>query len=50
MRIGLDARKIRDFGIGTYIKNLIRYLPEFDSENEYVIFHYRTAGDIELNF
>jgi glycosyltransferase involved in cell wall biosynthesis len=40
MKIGIDARKIRDFGIGTHIKNLIRYIPEFDRENEYVIFHY----------
>ena len=46
MRIGLDARKIQDFGIGTYIKNLIRYLPQFDSENEYVIFHYPEDADI----
>lgn len=40
MRIGIDARKIRDFGIGRYISNLVRYLPEADAENEYVIFHY----------
>jgi hypothetical protein len=40
MRIGIDARKIKDFGVGKYIENLIRYIPEFDQENEYVIFHY----------
>lgn len=40
MKIGIDARKIRDFGIGTHIENLIRYIPEFDTENEYIIFHY----------
>lgn len=40
MKIGIDARKILDFGIGTHIKNLIRYIPEFDPENEYFIFHY----------
>ncbi len=39
MKIGIDARKIRDFGIGTHIENLIRYIPEFDRENEYLIFH-----------
>ncbi len=40
MRIGIDARKIRDFGIGTHIENLIRYIPEFDTKNEYFIFYY----------
>ena len=40
MRIGIDARKIRDFGIGTHIRNLIAHLPEFDRDNEYFIFHY----------
>lgn len=39
MKIGIDARKIRDFGIGTYIKNLIRYIPACDELNQYVIFH-----------
>ena len=45
MKIGIDARKIRDFGIGTYIENLIRYIPQFDTENEYVIFHYPEDKD-----
>jgi len=40
MRIGIDARKIRDFGIGNYLKYLLTYLPEWDAANEYVIFHY----------
>ena len=56
MRIGLDARKLRDFGIGTYIENLLTYIPEFDSDNEYIIFHYpededfipRTGSNITL--
>jgi len=45
MKIGIDARKIRDFGIGTHIENLIRYIPEFDTENEYYIFHYPADKD-----
>ena len=45
MKIGIDARKIRDFGIGTHIENLIRYIPEFDTENEYIIFHYPEDSD-----
>lgn len=35
--IGLDARKIQDFGIGTYIRNLVRALAEIDRENRYVL-------------
>jgi len=36
--IGIDARKIDDFGIGTYIRNLVRGLGELDQENQYVLF------------
>ncbi|HEX6902651.1 MAG TPA: glycosyltransferase family 1 protein [Thermoanaerobaculia bacterium] len=35
--IGIDARKIQDFGIGTYVRNLIRSLAALDSENRYVL-------------
>lgn len=28
MRIGIDCRKIRDFGIGTYIRGLLREMPQ----------------------
>jgi glycosyltransferase involved in cell wall biosynthesis len=35
--IGIDARKIQDFGIGTYVRNLIRSLSALDSENRYVL-------------
>lgn len=41
--IGIDARKIQDFGIGTYIRQLIFALAEIDRENNYVVF-YRTAS------
>jgi glycosyltransferase involved in cell wall biosynthesis len=37
MRIVLDARHIRDFGVGTYIRNLVRGLAAADSGNEYVL-------------
>jgi glycosyltransferase involved in cell wall biosynthesis len=30
-KIGLDARKLQDFGIGTYVRNLIRALAEIDT-------------------
>ena len=37
MRIGIDARKLHDFGIGTYIRNLLRHLARIDSQTEFVI-------------
>ena len=37
MRIGIDARKLHDFGIGTYIRNLLRHLSRLDHDTEYVI-------------
>jgi len=36
--IAIDARKLSDFGIGTYIRNLIVALSELDEENQYVLF------------
>lgn len=36
--IAIDARKLSDFGIGTYIRNLITALSELDPENQYVLF------------
>ncbi len=36
-RIAIDARKIRDFGIGTYIRNLTRGLAALDRENHYLM-------------
>lgn len=36
--IAIDARKLADFGIGTYIRNLIAALGEIDEENRYVLF------------
>ena len=37
MRIAIDARKLHDFGIGTYIRNLLKYLARLDRETEYVL-------------
>ena len=37
MRIGIDARKLHDFGIGTYIRNLLRHLARMDDRTEYVV-------------
>ena len=52
MRVAIDARKLHDFGIGTYIRNLLRHLARIDRENEYVLLCHepdmgvaRTLGD-----
>jgi glycosyltransferase involved in cell wall biosynthesis len=37
MRIGIDARKLHDFGIGTYLQNLLRELVRLDDDAEYVV-------------
>jgi glycosyltransferase involved in cell wall biosynthesis len=37
VRIGIDARKLHDFGIGTYIRNLLRQLARIDRETEFVV-------------
>ena len=37
MRIGIDARKLHDFGIGTYIRNLLRQLARLDRDTEFVV-------------
>ena len=37
MRIAIDARKLHDFGIGTYIRNLLKHLALIDRETEYVL-------------
>jgi glycosyltransferase involved in cell wall biosynthesis len=37
VRIGIDARKLHDFGIGTYIRNLLRQLSRLDHDTEFVL-------------
>ncbi|HWR51350.1 MAG TPA: glycosyltransferase family 1 protein [Bryobacteraceae bacterium] len=41
LRIAFDARRIRDFGVGTYIRNLIHALAAIDRENEYRLIAHR---------
>ena len=38
VRIGIDVRKLHDFGIGTYIRNLLKQLARLDQDTEYVLF------------
>lgn len=44
MRIGIDARKIADFGIGTYIRGLLGGLVALGTNDEYVAFAPRDAA------
>lgn len=37
MKIAIDIRRIEDFGVGTYIRNLIKTLASRDFENEYIL-------------
>lgn len=37
MRIALDIRKINEFGIGTYIRNLVLNLAQIDTESRYFL-------------
>jgi len=37
LRIVLDARRVRDFGIGTYIRGLVNALAVLDQTNEYIL-------------
>jgi glycosyltransferase involved in cell wall biosynthesis len=37
VRVAIDARKLHDFGIGTYIRNLLRQLARTDCRTEYVL-------------
>jgi glycosyltransferase involved in cell wall biosynthesis len=45
MRVAIDARKLHDFGIGTYTQNLLRHLARLDGGTEYVLLcHERDLG------
>lgn len=46
MRIAIDARKLRDYGIGTYIRNLVRNLARIDRTTDYVLIV--QPSDIEI--
>jgi glycosyltransferase involved in cell wall biosynthesis len=46
MRVAIDARKLHDFGIGTYIRNLLRQLARIDRETDYVLLTPPTDLDV----
>ena len=37
MRIAIDIRKLHDYGIGTYLRNLLRQLARLDGDTEFVL-------------
>jgi glycosyltransferase involved in cell wall biosynthesis len=54
MRIAIDARKLHDFGIGTYIRNVLRGLARLDQQTEYIVLcrpeDVEVAGELGPNF
>jgi alpha-1,3-rhamnosyl/mannosyltransferase len=46
MKVGIDARKAADFGIGTYIRSISALLAEQNPDWEWVLFH--LPGDEDL--
>jgi len=54
MRIAIDIRKINEFGVGTYIWNLVRNLAVIDGLNEYLLLgskrNFHELGPLPRNF
>lgn len=54
LRIVFDARHIKDFGVGTYIRNLTAALAKIDRKNHYTLIIHRDdtpeLGDLPPNF
>lgn len=54
LKIAIDVRKWRDYGIGTYVRNLVRHLAQLDTETSYLLFcnpaDEATLRDMAANF
>jgi glycosyltransferase involved in cell wall biosynthesis len=54
VKIGFDIRHITDFGVGTYIRNILRGLVRLDHENQYILIgdpeRAHEIGDLPENF
>ena len=54
MRVAIDIRKINEFGVGTYIWNLVRNLAAIDGRNEYLLIgshrNIHELGPLPANF
>jgi glycosyltransferase involved in cell wall biosynthesis len=54
VRIAIDTRRIGDFGVGTYIRNVVRTLARLDHTNQYILIGapgpLREIGELPSNF
>jgi glycosyltransferase involved in cell wall biosynthesis len=54
VRIAIDIRDITDFGVGTYIRNIVRTMLRLDHENDYFLIgdpdRVREIGELPPNF
>src|SRR5437667_2131495 len=54
MRVAIDIRKINEFGVGTYIWNLVRNLAAIDGKSEYFLLgsnrNFSELGPLPANF
>jgi glycosyltransferase involved in cell wall biosynthesis len=54
MRVAIDIRKINEFGVGTYIWNLVRNVAAIDTRNEYLLLgsqrNFHELGPLPQNF
>lgn len=46
MRIGIDARLLKESGIGRYLRNLLTELQDLDKENDYYVFLLKKDFDL----
>jgi len=37
VKVAIDIRRVADFGVGTYIRNIVRALSRLDHENQYFL-------------
>ncbi len=54
MKVAIDIRRLRDFGVGTYIRNVVRTLSRLDQETQYFLIGppegRDTIGPLPANF
>lgn len=54
MRVAIDIRRVKDFGVGTYIRNVVRTLARIGREHEYLLIgaprHVHELGELPPNF
>ncbi len=54
MKIAIDIRRMTEFGVGTYIRNVVRNLGRLDRENEYLLIgspaKVKEIGDLPSTF